>query len=746
MLPPRRDRLVVLALGALLLPAGGRAADPPAAPLCFGALEEGGKLPPPVVPMRSSADLAKAPVDVSSDHATLGVNGDAVLSGNVQVRQGDREVKADRVQYDAKEGRLAVDGNVEYRDPLLIVHGHSGRYSTTGGAQFEGAQFELPSRPARGTAKSMSLDTAGNARLDEVTFTTCPLTDPAWRLRANRIDLDTERRNGTGRGTSVEFKGLPIFYSPWISFPLGSERKSGFLFPGAGYSTRGGAQLSVPWYWNIAPNYDLTFEPLVFARRGVDIAGDFRWLTRGTRGKLDVAYLPGDRLYDGDRSFVRLGNRTELPAGWRFSVDAANVSDSQYFEDFGQGPEGTSVAYVERTAELTFRDAHWRLRGAFQDFQTIDVDVADADRPYSMLPQLYASADFSVGRALRLRYGFDAEVVNFDRRTGVTGWRYEAAPHLGLDWQGAGYFLRPGITWRTTAYSLEDTAPGADESPRRSLPTASLDAGLVFEGALGTRGTKRLTLEPRALYVYTPYRNQDDIPVFDTAVPDLNLVQLFRTNRYVGGDRVGDADQASFGVTSRIFDADSGRQLLAATIGQTVYFDAPRVALPGETIANRDSSDLIAQVALTALRDWTADIGVQWNPESSERERMQVQLQYRPAGTSVVNLGYRYQRDRIDQADASFAWPVADRWSLYGRYVYSLHDDETLDQFAGFEYRSCCWRFRAVGRRFVSSRTGERDTGIYLQLELSGLASVGSSALSFLEDAIRGYSPTGPSH
>ncbi len=738
--------MLVLAVGALLLPAAAARAADPAAPLCYGTLEDSGRLPQTVATAQSAAELEGAPIDVSSDEATLGVNGDAVLSGNVLVKQGDREIKADRVTYNAQAGKLAVDGNVAYRDPLLIVHGKSGRYSATEGAEFHGADFELPSRPARGTADAMTLDAAGVARLEGVTFTTCPLTDPAWRLRADRIDLDTAKRNGVGRGTRVEFKGLPIFYSPWISFPLGTERKSGFLFPGAGYSTRSGAQLSVPYYWNIAPNYDLTFEPVVFARRGVDAAGNFRFLTPRSRGALDVSYLPDDRLFADDRSYVRLASRTELPAGWRFSVDAANVSDTQYFEDFGQGPEGTSIAFVERSAALSYRDAHWRLRGAFQDFQTIDVDVADADRPYSMLPQLYASADFHVGQQLQLRYGFDAEVIDFDRNVGVTGWRYDVAPHLGLDWQGAGYFLRPGVSWRATGYSLEDTAPGAERSPRRSLPTASLDAGLVFEGASGSKGQRRLTLEPRALYVYTPYRNQDDLPVFDTAIPDLNLVQLFRTNRYVGGDRVSDANQASFGVTSRILDTDTGRQLLAATIGQTVYFDAPRVALPGETITDRDTSDLIAQVALTALRDWTADVGVQWNPESSERERMQVQLQFRPAPTSVVNLGYRYQRDRIDQTDASFAWPVADRWSLFGRYVYSLHDNETLDQFAGFEYRSCCWRFRAVGRRFVSSRTGERDTGIYLQLELSGLASVGSSAVAFLEDAIRGYSPADPRH
>lgn len=729
---------------ALLLPGAARATDPEPA-LCFGALADTGSLPQGASAVPRSADeLAKEPIDVSSDDARLGVNGDAVLAGNVVVTQGDRRITADSVAYDAAAGNLSVDGNVEYHDPLLTVRGSSGRYSATQGAAFTDAEFELPSRPARGTAGAMTLDPDGQVSLEKVTFTTCPLTDLAWQLRADRIDLDTTERNGVGRGTRVEFKGVPIFYTPWISFPLGSERKSGFLFPGAGYSSRSGAQFSVPWYWNIAPQRDFTFEPIYFARRGVDLAGDFRYLTRRSRGSLDVSYLPDDQLFDDDRSLVRLDHRTDLPRGWRLSIDAANASDTQYFEDFGQGPEGTSIAFVERSAELTYRDANWRLRGAVQDFQTIDIDVAADDRPYSMLPQLYASADFRLGRALQLRYGFDAEVINFDRNIGVTGWRYDAAPHIGLDWQGAGYFVRPAVAWRSTGYSLEDIAPGIEDSPRRNLPTASLDAGLIFEGASGSHGQRRVTLEPRALYVYTPYRNQDDLPVFDTAVPDLNLVQLFRTNRYVGGDRVSDANQASLGITSRILDSGTGRQLLAATIGQTLYFDAPRVALPGEVIAERDTSDLIAQLAITAWKNWNADVGMQWNPEASERERMQVQLQYRPASTSVVNLGYRYQRDRVDQAEASLAWPVSDRWSLFGRYVYSMQDNDTLDQFAGFEYRSCCWRFRAVGRRFISSRTGERDTGIYLQLELSGLASVGSSAVAFLEEAIRGYSPVNP--
>jgi LPS-assembly protein len=736
-MPPARAHRVLLALALGATFGVAHAEDAPVQ--CFG------DVPPESrdagTPRLSRETLSSAPIDVASDTATLGVNGDAVLEGNVRVTQGDREIRADRVEYDAERGGIDVQGNVEYRDPLLIVQGGGGRYSATEGASFSGTRFELPSRPARGTAGELRLDPDGRVTLESVTFTTCPVTDPAWQLRANDIVLDTTTRTGTARNTRVDFLGVPILYSPWLTFPLGSERKSGFLFPGIGYSTRSGWQANVPYYFNLAPNYDAVFNPVWMSDRGVDLTGNFRYLTRSMRGTFDYAWLPDDRLYGAERSFLQLEHVQELPADWRFTIDAGNASDTQYFEDFGLGPDGTSVAFVERLATFTYRDPHWRLGAAFQDFQTIDTDLPADERPYTMVPQIAAAGDWSLGDRGQLLFGFEAEVVNFDRNTGVTGWRYDVAPRIAFDWQGPGYFVRPALTWRATGYQLDDTAPGEPDSPSRTLPTASLDTGLIFEGAAGSRGQRRITLEPRALYVYTPYRNQDDLPIFDTAIPDLNLVLLFRTNRYVGPDRVSDANEVSVGVTSRLFDADSGRQLLAASIGQRYSFDPPRVTLPDEEPITRSTSNFIGQLDLTALDDWNAIVGLEWDPDESQFERAQVRVQYRPGPVRVVNLAYRYQRGRIDQVDGSVAWPIAEKWSLFGRYVYSLAEDEAIDQFAGFEYRSCCWRVRLLGQRFVSSRTGEQDTGAFLQLELSGLASVGSSAVAFLEEEIRGYSP-----
>jgi LPS-assembly protein len=740
----RRAPLLAAALAAATLltpaPAAAQATEPDSMPRICPAPTGmvGAEVRRPPVPVPATAP-ASADIDISSDNARLGVSGDATLSGNVKVTQGDRELRADNVEYDAKTNSFRVSGSMEYRDPLVRARGARGNYSQTGGADFEGAEFELPSRPARGTAGAMTLDTNGVIELKRVTFSTCPKDDSAWQIEASEITLDTRARVGTGRNAKVEFKGVPILYLPYLSFPLGSERKTGFLFPNLGHTTRSGAQLTVPWYWNIAPNLDATLQPTWYSRRGFDLSGETRWLLQRQSGLLDFNFLPSDDVANRDRHRVHIEHRADFADNWRLRLDAEDVSDAEYFEDFAQGPEGTSIAFLERIAQISYRDEFWRLRAEFQQFQTIDRDLPLSDRPYARVPRLLASGAWNFGRNGLLSYGFDSEIVNFERNVGVTGWRADVAPTVGLDFRTAGFYLRPSAGYRYTQYELSDNAPGTDASPSRGLPFAALDAGMTFERESGSRGQRRVTLEPRLLYLYTPYRNQDDLPVFDTALPDLNIVQLFSTNRYVGADRVGDANQASVGLTTRLFDSKTQGQFLSATIGQTFYFETPRVALPGQPLEDRRQSDIVAQLALTGYRNWNFDFGLQWNPDTADHERSQVRLQYRPDAERVLNFAYRFQRERLEQGELSGAWPIGSKWSLFARMVYDIQDNQSLERFAGIEYKACCWRLRAVARRFVSSRTGERDTGIYLQLELNGLASVGTPADAFLERAIRGY-------
>ncbi|MBU3672784.1 MAG: LPS assembly protein LptD [Sinobacteraceae bacterium] len=747
--------LLLLVLPACVLATDDGAAQPMPAPIPLRC-----PAPSPVAGMQRADGLpelalardlpasrdteSRLPVEISSDSAQVSAQGAAVLSGRVELRQGERRLEAEEVKYDPSSGQFSVSGTLTYKDSSITARGGTGRYDATTGASLEEAEFDLPERPARGAAARMQIGTDGRVRLSEVWFSTCPEASPDWRIRARSIELDTRTRNGTGRNAAVEFLGVPILYLPYISFPLGEQRKSGFLIPDIGFSSRSGLELAIPYYFNLAPNYDLLLRPRFYEKRGVDAGATFRYLTAAHRGEIRANLLPGDQVRDTDRHWLRLRHRTELPAGWRLDLDATDVSDAEYFEDFAAGADGTSTAFLQRVARLSYRDEHWRVRGEVQQFQTIDRALQPIDRPYAQLPRLAVRGEGQRDAGLPLRYSLDAEVVNFDRDTGVTGWRADASSRIALDVGSSAYYLRPAAGVRYTRYALDNVPSSASSSPTRSLPFAAIDAGLLLERPAVSGRAPRITLEPRLLYLWTPYREQDALPVFDTRVPDLNFVQLFRGERYVGADRVSDANQVSLGVTSRFYDGASGRQLLAATIGQTLHLEAPRVRLPNEPRSG-SKSDLVAQLAVTRWQNFNVNLGVQWNPQQSRTERRQLRIQYRPQGDRAINLAYRFQDQRLEQTELSGAWPLSRRWSAFGRLVYDQQERSTLEQFGGIEYGACCWRLRVVGRRFVSSRTGERDSGIYLQLELNGLASVGSSADTFLEEAIRGYSAAGVS-
>jgi LPS-assembly protein len=756
-------------------------------------------VPPASTPkLKGEKDVATGgAIDIDADHTVADADGKkATFTGNVVIRQGDRQFKADRVDVDSHKN-IKGQGGVDYTDPIVHILGAGGDYSPTGGADFKDAQFQLLQRPARGSAQTMNLTPEGILNLKEVTFTTCPANDQSWSLSAQDIKLDTRAKVGEAHDAKIEFKGVPILYLPWVSFPLGDERKSGFLYPLIGNNSRSGVEIATPYYWNIAPNMDFTAEPIEYSRRNIDLGGDFRYLEPSSHGELLWHYLPDDSVFGGSRSDVRLRNTAELADNLRFAVDAENVSDSQYFQDFSQGPEGTSTAFVERRATLSFRNDHWRIDGGAQQYQTIDNTLVEANRPYAQVPTLTANADYGWGPGSLLHYGLDSEVTNFDRDVShiedctvpvgivspcVTGWRMDFMPTASLNLGGAGYFVRPSVAYRVTQYELETTQPGADKSPSRTLPIASLDTGLQFERDLGAAANRKLTLEPRMLYLYAPYRDQNKLPVFDTALPDLVPVELFRNNRYVGADRVSDADQVAMGITSRLLDGHDGRQFLAVTVGQIYYLQTPRVVLPYEVPQTGTRSDTITQFTINAFKNWNSNIALQWNPQASEFERADVNIQYKPAGDKVINLAYRFERGTIhpasqcniddatgtatnlltaaqysqagicgfEQVELSGTWPIAGHWNVFGREVYSLQDKQPLESFAGFEYGSCCWRVRFGARRYISRRpltaqtteAGPQDTAAWLQLELTGLASVGSASDTFLIDEIRGYTPS----
>jgi LPS-assembly protein len=673
-------------------------------------------------------------VQITAAGAVVDPLGEATLSGPVEIHQGDRTLTARDAHYNTNSESFDARGNVAYSDPGLSISGDSAQWSSLAGGRFEHSHFNLPTRSAHGTADAIDLSPDGTLILRNVEYTACPAGYHDWVLDAREIDIDQKAEVGVGHDVHIEFMGVPLIYLPFVTFPVGDARKSGFLFPNVGQSTRNGLELSTPYYWNLAPNYDATITPGFMMKRGVTLGGEFRYLTESSQGEFKADWLPSDASAHRDRSYLRFSDTTDFNGSLRFDTQLAAASDSNYFQDFGLGPEGTSVEYLKRVARVTYLDDHWRAAALVEQFQTIDQTILDVDRPYARAPQLVVNGHWDLGHHFDTE--LDAETVEFLRNTGTKGLRYSVDPTLTYNWRVPGLYVEPSLGLRSIGYTLSD-APLGSASPHIVAPMGTVDAGMIFERDAGSRVQ---TLEPRILYTYVPYRDQSSQPLFDTGLPDFNLIQLFSSQRYVGGDRIADANQLALGATTRLLDTASGHQFISATLGQIYYFTPPRVKLPSEPTQASDTSDLVGQVNIAALGHFNLQLGEQWNPHLGQSARSEVRLQYQPEPDKVANLGYRYRQGLLEQVDSSLAWPISSRWRVYGREVYSLRDHAGIESLGGFEYKSCCFRVRIIARHFVATRTGSRDTSISLQLELNGLSTVGEKADAFLERSIRGYS------
>jgi LPS-assembly protein len=676
-------------------------------------------------------------LEAGAIEAELGDNPAARMTGGVVVRRDDKVAGAETARYDPQQRALFLEGGVRYEDPGTQILSRSAEFGyDLGRIRFEGAEFSIGSNNARGAADLLEINQDGTLTLGGVEYTTCPPNDEDWLLEGESIVLDTGSGTGTAKNMKLRIGGVPILYLPYISFPISDARKSGILTPEFGSAGRSGNELRVPYYWNIAPNYDATITPRLLTNRGLQLETQFRYLTPRNEGIVVADYLPNDDILDDARHQVRFEHRTLFDNGWRNLINYREVSDSQYFEDLGGSLSVSSITHLDRHLRFDYYSERLSILAQAQDHQTIDDAIQAADEPYRRLPQVYISANLPVRFA---RLELDTEIVNFDRDTGVTGWRFNAAPSLEIPVERPGWFFTPAMALDYTAYELSNTLPGEPTNPDRTVPIASVDTGLVLERAMA--GADRIqTIEPRLLYVNIPYRNQDNLPIFDTIQPDINLVQLYRKNRFLGVDRIGDTEQISFGVTSRILDLGTGRELMTATIGQTTYFGDRLVSLPGVPVSTLDRSDYIAQMRFGLFDNVNFDVGHQWGTGDNGTTKSEARLQYRPARNKILNLAYRFRRDSLEQGDVSWSWPVSNQWNFVGRYNFSFRDQEVLEQFFGLEYESCCWGLRLVSRRHISTRDGTRDSSFGLQLVLKGMSSVGTAADKLLERGILGYS------
>lgn len=709
--------------------------------LCPGGFTEAQVSPPPSTRVGGTTP---GPIRLRADSASSLSPDVTELKGNVDVTRDGEQIKADYLRHDRATNEVDARGNVILNQP-------NGARFTTGEAHMDldtragfigSGTYRLPSQQGRGDMRRAEFLDENRTRLSDVRFTTCPVGDEDWALRARTLDFDTAENSGVARHTTFEILGVPFMYVPYFRFPLSNARQSGFLIPQFGYSTNLGTVVGVPYYWNIAPNYDATLTPRVMSDRGTQVQTEFRYLGATLGGNLQLEYLPNDKVTGENRAAGTFWHRQNFNRYWSGGVDLRGVSDKDYLSDFGNRLSVTSESHLPQNAELNYRDSIWAFTTRVADYQTVDRTIPPESRPYARLPQLLLSGgsqtDFGA------RYRLDSEFNHFDRVGSITGQRVNVAPAINYPMSRLYGFLTPEIGGRYIGYSL-DHAPQERDSV--SAPYFSLDSGLFFDRQLAIGETNyNQTLEPRLYYLYVPYRNQDQLPTFDTSLPDFSFANLFRNNRFVGGDRIGDANQLTVALTSRLLDERDGVERFTASVGRIHYFEDRRVNIPSGSVGDT-SSDVAAEMTAWLARNWHARASVQWTPELDQAARSTYYIQHQPAANKILNVGYRFIRNEVEQSDVSAEWPLSSSWTLRGRSLYSLRDNENVESYVGAQYNSCCWAIRLYGvRRLVqatsaSSTPTEQRRGYAIEFELTGLSGSNGSFESPLRQGLFSFAP-----
>lgn len=669
------------------------------------------------------------------------------LAGNVELQQGTQYLGAEQAEYDKTTGALKAQGDVLLRRPDLRLAADAVEYNLqTRAGSAATAEYRLPSMLARGTAAQAELIDPAHSRFSQITYTTCPPGSAAWELRAGELEIDTAEGLGTAHHATVALGGVPVLYTPYLSFPIDDRRRSGLLLPSLGYGDRHGVDLSLPYYFNLAPNYDFTLTPRIMSKRGIMLGGQFRFLTPYQQGQIEATYLPNDReapVGEERRGSLSLRSSGQYTPHLSSDLRVSYVSDENYLSDFGGDLDITSAAQLERTAELRYADDHWKLLGRLQQFQNLDRALAKAERPYTRAPQLLAQFRNSTNlQTLPLAYGLDAEFVDFRKSGGfVEGQRLDLYPSLALPLREPDYHLIPRAGLRYTAYRLDNQTAGLDDSPARLAPTLSLDAGLYYDRAtrwLGHAVTQ--SLEPRLYYLWIPRKDHSDIPLFDTSEYDFSFDNLFRENRFTGPDRLGDANQVTLALTSRFNDDASGRELARASIGSIFYLRDRQVQLDNTLPANRDdTSAVVAELAAHIGTSWRTRGGLVWDPNENTVDQALARVSYRGENDRIFSLGYRLRDIVSSSTDLGLVWPIGQRTRAIARWNYSLSEARNLDALAGIEYGKCCWKLRAVLRQQVTGTDNNQDLSFLLQLELRGLGTLGDNIDALLNDGIYGY-------
>ncbi len=768
---------------------------PPSAP--SGASETIASTPRPHGAKKEEAGAEPETVFLTADNIDGVTDWETTASGAVEVHRDDLTVNADKIIYWPLEDEMEASGNVRLTRGEDVVTGPKMRMQLDAQTGFFDSPvyrlkrdplakkeekeeemvtltiprkvtsdnplaalvppqtmtvprsiFLLPAPPvpvveAQGEAEQIDFEGENRVRIHKGTYSTCKPGDRSWYAYADEMTLDYDRQVGEAQGGTVYFQDVPIIYSPWLSFPLDSERHSGFLAPVFGSTSDSGFLLSLPYYWNIAPNLDATIAPRFYSKRGLMLAGETRYLQPNYAGVVRAETLQNDKVRNENRYGYNVEHHQNFGYGITGSLELNGVSDDNYFSDLSSKSTITSQTQLLRRGVLSYGGSWWGANIIGQGYQTLQSDSeARVDAPYNFAPQI----NF-VGRRLDL---FDSDIsmlaqyTSFTHPTMVEAQRMIAYPSVALPYVTPGYYVKPKVGVHYSQYKLEHQVEGMPDSISRTLPIVSVDAGMTFERNGNWFGREMTqTLEPRLYYLYIPYRNQDDIPLFDTAVADFNFAQAFSENIYSGQDRINDANQLTAALSSRLIDSATGREYLRVMVGQQFYFRDPRVTLhPDDKPRSGRSSDFLAAATGQVMKNVWFDTAIQYDPNaersSDSVKRFSFGGRYYPETGKIINASYRFDRDNFRQIDLSGQWSFAGRWSVVGRYNYSFMENQLIEALGGIEYNGGCWAIRAVAHQLTTT-SETRPTAFFVQLELNEFSRIGSNPLDLLSRNIQGY-------
>lgn len=750
----------------------------------YGASAHAQDLPParlkssPLLQESLSKEARDAlPTFLSADRLQGTTEKQVELDGDAVLRRGDMVIQADRLEYDQSNSQAKASGHVRINRAGNVYEGPAFELNLD---SYEGfftqPRYQLLKNKANGEADRVDFVDDQRAVIHNASYSTCrrlpgPSWMPDWILRAATITTDNETDVGTATGAVLSFKGVPVLPIPYISFPLGDQRKSGLLPPSMGVDSVNGVEFSQPYYWNIAPNRDATITPTVMSKRGLNLSTELRYLEPSYAGQVRYDFMPADALRDSNRWGLSYQHQGQISNGWTqrltdaglaLNVNLNRVSDDHYWSDFSGSGTSLTQRLLANDISVAWNNGNFSSSVRTLKWQTLQSDSASIiTPPYDRLPQVntrYARSDVN-----GFDYSVSADFTRFQADSTLTGQvngqRAFSLMQVSRPWIFPAGFITPKLQLHATQYQFDSTYYGANSanSANRVVPTFSLDSGLVFEreASYFGRGFTQ-TLEPRAFYVKTPYRDQSRLPNYDSGANDFNFATIYTENAFAGNDRISDSDLLTLGVSTRLLDPATGGEAARFGIAQRLRFQDQMVTLPSGTPVTERFSDLLLGASVNWTPTWSTDATVQVNPETGQSERSTLGARYNPSPYRTVTAAYRYQREVSELLDVGWQWPLNDlwgdrgqalgagqgqgegRWYSVGRLNYSLDERKLVDSVLGFEYDAGCWLGRVVLERLQTS-TSSATQRIMFQLEFVGFTRLGVSPLSSLKNNISNY-------